>query len=579
MWAPRFAYSVDRGTKGIGEHDAIALERLIKGHDRNTANELDDYEEEDGTAHNTLRERELFAVQDTAVTCMELDPPENRFLLTGNAGGIVNLYDTERWYHKGSRGQSRAQGSDSNRSTGTAPLRSRRRYFQATGTSLTCEPLRSYGPETSQVGIRGHAATVSSVTWYTVDNGLFLTGGSDRRILAWDTNAFAPVFQFRALGQVHDTSMSLCAAMEGTPNYCLAAVASSDSRISLVDIKSCAATHTLVGHGSGGVMCLAWSPDDPYVLASGGRDGSVRLWDVRRGGQSACLDVLDANNIEQRGHGGVSANGDEHREVEDSASSSRRSQAFSSEYYERRIDMALEAVNNSEDRRKHPPKSQKEDAEQILPLERREHASVDERRKRSTNRAHSGAVTGLTFPSSSRVIPRLCSEDPYFTDRPEDSERAILVSTGSDDQIRVWDLEASAAPRCKLTKFKGYSGSHKRRSQTSSLVSPPSLSMSSIQTGAYPSSIFTPDTAGILLLSPNSATSSNAGITHAYDLVTGELLGSLDGHFGTVNTVCVRQASGSGRRPNDIPEIYSAGEDGLILCYKPVPPNIVPVTS
>ena len=114
-----------------------------------------------------------------------------------------------------------------------------------------------------------------------------------------------------------------------------------------------------------------------------------------------------------------------------------------------------------------------------------------------------------------------------------------------------------------------------RRNQTNSLVLPPLLNMSSRQTGPFPSSIFAPDSAGIVLLSPNATTSSSPGITQAYDLVTGEVLGSLDGHFGTVNYVSVRQSSGHGRRSVDLPEIYSGGEDGIILCYRPIPPSVV----
>ena len=43
-----------------------------------------------------------------------------------------------------------------------------------------------------------------------------------------------------------------------------------------------------VGH-TDKVYAVAWSPVDPHVLVSGGDDGTIRLWDVRRGGGGACL--------------------------------------------------------------------------------------------------------------------------------------------------------------------------------------------------------------------------------------------------------------------------------------------------
>ena len=57
-----------------------------------------------------------------------------------------------------------------------------------------------------------------------------------------------------------------------------------------------------MGHQHGFVIPVRWSPKQPYLLASGGSDGTVRLWDVRRG--KACLASLDQHNTASREKGG-----------------------------------------------------------------------------------------------------------------------------------------------------------------------------------------------------------------------------------------------------------------------------------
>ena len=60
--------------------------------------------------------------------------------------------------------------------------------------------------------------------------------------------------------------------------------------IHLCDAATGSAAQVLVGHRAP-VWALSWSPREEYVLASGGADRSVRLWDIRRAG--SCLKALD----------------------------------------------------------------------------------------------------------------------------------------------------------------------------------------------------------------------------------------------------------------------------------------------
>lgn len=61
-----------------------------------------------------------------------------------------------------------------------------------------------------------------------------------------------------------------------------------------MDLRSGAATHSLIGHGGGAVFSVAWSPKEENVLCSAGVDGTVRFWDVRR--SNGALGVLDMND-------------------------------------------------------------------------------------------------------------------------------------------------------------------------------------------------------------------------------------------------------------------------------------------
>lgn len=68
------------------------------------------------------------------------------------------------------------------------------------------------------------------------------------------------------------------------------ACATQHPSVRLVDLHSGASTHSLAGH-HGAVLAVSWSPTKEHILASGGVDGCVRIWDVRK--SSGALGVLD----------------------------------------------------------------------------------------------------------------------------------------------------------------------------------------------------------------------------------------------------------------------------------------------
>lgn len=75
--------------------------------------------------------------------------------------------------------------------------------------------------------------------------------------------------------------------------HALVATAAGAPYIRLCDLKSGGFTHSLAGH-HGKVITIRWSPRKEYVLASGGTDGTIRIWDIRRA--ASCLVSLDSLN-------------------------------------------------------------------------------------------------------------------------------------------------------------------------------------------------------------------------------------------------------------------------------------------
>lgn len=79
-------------------------------------------------------------------------------------------------------------------------------------------------------------------------------------------------------------------ALSPIASHLLVACATQHPAVRLVDLRSGSATHSLTGH-TRAVLAVEWSPTVEHILASGGIDGTVRLWDVRK--SSAAVGVLD----------------------------------------------------------------------------------------------------------------------------------------------------------------------------------------------------------------------------------------------------------------------------------------------
>ncbi|KAI7871921.1 WD40-repeat-containing domain protein [Spinellus fusiger] len=177
-----------------------------------------------------------------AVNAMSSEQVEHRYLLSGGVDGLLYVYD----------------GQDQR-----SPIR----------------PMA--GVE------QGHTFAVSSVGWFPFDTGLFISSGLDGRVCVWDTNCMQTATTFQFDTRVYYQAMSPIAS------HCLIASASDDPALRLCDMNSGAFTHTLTGH-TGAVSTCVWSRQTDHLLYSGGQDGTIRLWDIRKA--SSCLGLLDSEN-------------------------------------------------------------------------------------------------------------------------------------------------------------------------------------------------------------------------------------------------------------------------------------------
>ncbi|KAI9028661.1 WD40-repeat-containing domain protein [Hyaloraphidium curvatum] len=205
--------------------------------------------------------------------CLDIEAAEGRYLLGGAGDGGVRLWDLEDCVEEA---PSRTGASRTAGTAAAGPALPRRTF------RLVAQAERNYG----------HRNAVASLQWYPVDNGLFVTGSADGFVKAWDAENMQPAAEWDMGGPVNAVAMSP-AGQHGT-----VAVGSASAQVRLCDLRTGSSAHTLLGHSaassSGAVLAAKWHPVHPHLLATGGKDRTVRLWDVRRA--RACVAVLDKDN-------------------------------------------------------------------------------------------------------------------------------------------------------------------------------------------------------------------------------------------------------------------------------------------
>lgn len=271
----------------------------------------------------------------TGISCMELDkgydpnsstttsPP--RYLLVGSGGSDCTICLFDLSYFGSDECLNRQSRNYSQQHNDLYDNNTQQQQQKSTIASVTHRPIarsiRHFNDtatvDTSGVP-NGHRQPILGVKWYPADvRGSFVSASISGEILIWDAQQFVPVFAtythvysgpslsstYAANEDINKSVAPLkCMDLPKTPEACphgsallALGLGGGNGRgvIQLCDaFRGGSATHELIGH-TGGVNGLEWDPQHPFRLASAGEDCTVRLWDIRKAGASACLGVLD----------------------------------------------------------------------------------------------------------------------------------------------------------------------------------------------------------------------------------------------------------------------------------------------
>lgn len=310
---------------------------------RAVARRLWDGDDDDGagggagrSAKTLLSRYEVVSPHRRSVTGLDLSNHDGgRFLLAGSADGTVSVYDLSPW------------GSD--RLVSRQPQPHHHQHHHATtnnDNSAVSHPETTFRPVARSCKVpapslqdevsrllqlpAGHSSSITYVGWYPTDDaGAFVSAATDGCVLLWDTARMKPVLRIQPFGgddaaggtssgfvvadlrgcagastaKSTTTSSSSSNGDDGHHGLVeyhaapLLAVGSwNDANLKLVDIRSGAASHQLVGHAKG-ISAVQWSPSNSHIVASGSCDATIRLWDIRMSGSRACLTTLNRERV------------------------------------------------------------------------------------------------------------------------------------------------------------------------------------------------------------------------------------------------------------------------------------------
>ena len=127
----------------------------------------------------------------------------------------------------------------------------------------------------------GHTNVVEDVDWHKHHAHLFASVGDDARLLIWDSrNSGNQASQMVEKAHAEDVN---CVSFNPFNEFMLA-TGGSDNVVNLWDMRNLKSKmHSFDGH-QGGVYQVCWSPFNESIIASCSSDRRVHIWDVSRVG-------------------------------------------------------------------------------------------------------------------------------------------------------------------------------------------------------------------------------------------------------------------------------------------------------
>ncbi|KYQ89497.1 WD40 repeat-containing protein [Tieghemostelium lacteum] len=314
------------------------------------------------------------------LNCLDFEQSENRYLISGGADGLILVYDTF---------QSQFEN--------TSPTKKNIiKYEPILNIKRKPLPPKQYGYNqpvrlTPMEDITKLFKGVSAVQWYPNDTGMFFTGSVDGAVEVWDTNLESVSVQFDMEHAVNAISYP---TLSTSSNALLIAVATTDQKARLCDIRIKKSTHCLTGHRES-ILCIKWSPTSPNLLVTGSRDKTIRLWDIRRGDSYLmALDQYHSSLISQ-----------------DPVAEQQQNQSGSTNFDDKGLPKFRQKQYSG-------VKKTSKEYQFLMRRNENENGSPNSAIRKDVPLAHNGYITSLAWMPDGRH----------------------LVSTGNDSKIHLWDM-------------------------------------------------------------------------------------------------------------------------------------------
>ncbi|EGC35768.1 hypothetical protein DICPUDRAFT_151851 [Dictyostelium purpureum] len=312
---------------------------------------------------------------------MDIDVAENRYLLSVSGDGVIQIYDLYENLLNNKINENRNEEVFTNK--------------------IEFQPILNINRKNSQIqnNVNQYSNTllkgISTCQWYPMDTGMFFTGGLDGCVDIWDTNEAMISQTFNLEYHINSISYSIINSSSLT-----IAAATADQKVRICDIRTNSSVHCLTGHRES-VIAVKWSPYSPYLIATGSKDKTIRLWDVRR--SDTFLLAFDQYN---GGSDSIASSSNDSSTFSDMNENSDRNNLKQTKRYRQK----LHKPNTIQSGKNSVLEKKKDQIQQY---------SHNQGVRREVPFAHNGTITSLAWTPDGEHI----------------------VSTGNDSKIHLWDVQ------------------------------------------------------------------------------------------------------------------------------------------